>query len=238
MPETATTPIRTGVIGATTTTTTTAFTGVEVDPPLRSAQGTLTTEERVEELRERARLTDKAGFLRNDTASLSERAADIHHVSFSVQLDTMTTRLATQSPVRLLDELGDLGFAWRDIARMVGVSVPALRRWRAGERPTGDNRREIAQLLAFVKIIVDHGFVFEPASWMEMPVSSAIATTAIDLYSEGQLEIVFDLATHNITAEQALDLIEPDWRTSEESNWEVLVAEDGAPYIRPKHDGA
>jgi hypothetical protein len=113
-----------------------------------------------------------------------------------------------------------------------------LRRWRAGERPTGDNRRTIAQLLAFVKIIVDHGFVFEPASWMEMPVSSAIATTAIDLYAKGQLETVFDLATQSITAEQALDLIEPGWRNSPQSSWEVLVAEDGVPYIRPKKVGA
>ena len=98
--------------------------------------------------------------------------------------------------------------------------------------PTGENRRAIAQLLAFVQIIADE--VFEPASWMEVPISGDAPTTSIDLYAAGQLNVVFDLATGNYSPEAALDIAEPGWRERYRSEWEVGTAEDGQPYIRPK----
>ena len=184
-------------------------------------------------IEERARdITERAGFLRNQTAVVTDDAAENHHRSFRLQLDTRTTRLVKSDPIELLDELAGHGFAWRDIARMIGVSVPALRRWRLGERPTGENRRAIAQLLAFVQVITSE--VFEPASWMEVPLSGDAPTTAIDLYAAGQLDVVFDLATRNSAPEAALDIAEPGWRDRYRSDWEVATAEDGQPFIRPK----
>lgn len=32
----------------------------------------------------------------------------------------------------MLSDLAELGFAWRDIARLVKVSVPAVQKWRKG----------------------------------------------------------------------------------------------------------
>jgi hypothetical protein len=203
----------------------------ELEPqPAPSAQRTLTIEERAQEL------TEEAGYLRNITATVTEDVADVHHRSFHLQLDTRVARLAKLDPAKLLDQLADVGFAWRDIARMIRVSVPALRRWRSGERPTGDNRRAIAQLLALVQIITDQ--VYEPASWMEMQISSAAPTTALDLYADGHYQVIFDLATGNITPDTALDSVQPDWRERFRSDWEVGVADDGEPYIRPKQVGA
>jgi hypothetical protein len=184
-------------------------------------------------IEERARdLTERAGFVRNLSAVVTDDAAETHHSSFRLQLDTRTARLVKSDPVDLLDELADLGFAWRDIARMVGVSVPALRRWRRGERPTGENRRAIGQLLAFVQIITSE--VFEPASWMEVPLSRDAPITAIDLYTAGQLDLIFDLATGNRPPDAALDIVRPGWRERYRSDWEVATAEDGQPFIRPK----
>jgi transcriptional regulator with XRE-family HTH domain len=194
-------------------------------PP--DAQRTMTIEERARDL------TESAGSLRTRAAIASEDVADIHHRTFQVQLEARTANLVKRDPAELLDELAELGFAWRDIARMVGVTVPALRRWRNGEKPSGENRRAIAELLAFTQIIAENQ-VFEPASWMEVPITRGTPTTAIDLYARKHLELVFDLATSNMQPEVALDLAEPGWRERYASNWEVGIAEDNEPYLRPK----
>jgi hypothetical protein len=119
---------------------------------------------------------------------------------------------------------------------MVGVSGPALRRWRSGDLPSGEHRRGIAQLLAFAEIIRDELVVFEPASWMEIPVSSQAPTTPVDLYAANHLDTVFDLASEHCTPEQALDQVEPEWRIKYRSDWEVDTAGDGQPYIRLRSD--
>jgi transcriptional regulator with XRE-family HTH domain len=179
-------------------------------------------------------LTEQAGFLRNHVAVISEDSVSVHHRSLRLQLDTRIARLVTGNPASLLEELAAMGFGWRDIARMVGVSVPALRRWRNGDMPTGENRRAIAQLVAFVQIIRDDHLVFEPASWMEVPIASGAPLTSIDLYADGRWDLVFDLATSNRSPEDALDNAKPDWRERYDSGWEVGMAADGQPYIRPR----
>lgn len=187
---------------------------------------TMTIEERTR------KLTEDAGWLRNTSTILSEDVADVHQQSFQAQLDVKTARLATQEPVQLLDQLGGLGFAWRDIARMLAITVPALRRWREGELPTGQNRRNLAQLLAFVQIASDH--VFEPASWMEVPITAGAPTTSIDLYAEGHLGVLFEFATGHRSPEATLDAAQPGWRDRFRSDWQVLVDEDGEHYVGPK----
>jgi hypothetical protein len=194
------------------------------------ASRTLTIEERVREIAERA------GFVRTSSSTVTTDAAEIQHEAVHVQLDMRTAHLARQEPVTLLEQLSDLGFAWRDIARMVGVSVPAMRRWRAGDLPSGQHRRGIAQLLAFAEIIRDELVIFEPASWMEIPISSQAPTTPIDLYAANRLDTVFDLASEHCTPEEALDQTEPGWRDKYRSDWEVDTAEDGQPYIRLRSD--
>lgn len=179
-------------------------------------------------------VADRAGHIRNQSTLVNRDAAEIHHDALRLQLDARTSRSARQDPAALLAELSQMGFAWRDIARMVGVSVPALRRWRNGELPSGENRRRIAQLVAFVEIVRGDHLVFEPASWMEVPIVRDAPTTSIDLYAAGHLDVIFDLASDQCSPEAALDAAIPDWRVRFRSNWEVGTAEDGQPYIRSK----
>ncbi|MDQ6782705.1 MAG: hypothetical protein M3063_04540 [Actinomycetota bacterium] len=117
---------------------------------------------------------------------------------------------------------------------MVGVSVPALRRWRHSDLPTGENRRAIAQLLAFVQIISEDQMIFGPVSWMEVPVVGGAPTTRIDLYAAGHLDVVFDLATQHCPPEAAMDAAEPGWQERYRSDWETVPGADGQPYIRLK----
>jgi hypothetical protein len=185
--------------------------GTSVTPVADVEAATPVAPDRTMTIEERARkLTEDAAWFRNTSHVLNEDVADVHQQSFQTQLDAKTARLATQEPVQLLDQLGNFGFAWRDIARMPGITVPALRRWRGGELPTGENRRNLAQLLAFVQIIA--GEVFEPASWMDVPISGGAPTTSIDPYAEGQLSVLFDFATGPTGPEAALDVAQPGWR--------------------------
>src|ERR1700728_1586662 len=191
---------------------------------------TLTIEERIGEIAARA------GQVRSVSSLVNSDAAEIQHEAVHLQLDILTGRLTQQGPATLLEQLSDMGFAWRDIARMVGVSVPALRRWRAGELPSREHRRGIAQLLAFAETIRDDHMIFEPASWMEVPIRGDAPTTPCDVFAAGYLDTIFDLASEHCTPEEALDQAEPGWREKSRSDWEVGTAEDGEPYIRLRAD--
>lgn len=69
---------------------------------------------------------------------------------------------------------------------------------------------------------------------MEIPISHGIPSTGIDLYAGGHVLTIFDLASEHITADEALDEAEPGWRDRYQSEFEVFLAADGQPAIRPR----
>jgi len=189
----------------------------------------------IEDLAREARdITEQAGHLRSVNTAVGDDIVDVHHRGFRVQLDADTARVARRALTDLLNSLNDLGFGWRDIARMIGVSVPALRRWRQGDMPTGDHRRRVAELVALIEILTEDHLVSEVASWMEVPITSDVPDTPMDLYAKGHRETVFELATGHLGPEQALDQVEPGWRERIDHEYEVFLAADGQPGIRPR----
>jgi hypothetical protein len=134
----------------------------------------------------------------------------------------------------MLAELADLGFAWRDIARLVNVSVPAVQKWRKGEKVSGDNRHRMASLLAACDLIKSHYMVEEIASWFEMPLSSSAPITPITLYAANRADLVFEFANGQVDPEALLSEFEPDWRERYRSDFEVFEAGDGNRSIRMK----
>ena len=91
--------------------------------------GTRTIDEIVEGIgfvRSRARL------LGEDVVQVERQTGLLHRRAFDAQLNARARDIARRPALDILEELASCGFAWRDIARMVGVSVPALRRWRQG----------------------------------------------------------------------------------------------------------
>lgn len=205
-------------------------TGEAVSAPEKLAPVTPTIEDRARAVAE------SAGYVRNATKLTNEDATVIQHEAFEIELEAKTAKLAKQDPCVLLEELSEMGFAWRQIAEMLGVSVPALRKWRSGDRPTGENRRQVSQLLAFVQMLRDDHLVFEPASWMEVPLSRDAPITPVDLYAFGKLRVIHDLAAEKIGPEAALDAVDPEWRERYRTDWEIAAGEDGQPVIRPKPD--
>lgn len=184
-------------------------------------------------------LVQDAGYLRNvnqilsdDVAETGRRAGRIHHRAFEVQLNNNARQMARRSPGEMLNELADTGFAWRDIARLLGVSVPAVRRWRQGESPTGEHLLAIARLVAFVEILRADHLASSVASWMEMPLTPEVPVTGIDLGADGRFEDLLDLAAGHATPEDVLNRWQPNWRERYRSEFEVFEATDGELGIR------
>lgn len=198
-------------------------------PRLLTVSRTRTIDEVLQGARD---LVEVTGYYRNVTDVVSGDLAEIHHRAFAIQLETRTTKLGRRSPSELLDELATLGFSWGDLARMIGVTVPAMRRWRLGESPTGTHRRDIAQLVAFVEILQEDHLVDGVATWMEIPIHSSSPITAIDLYISRKTDLLFDLASDHLDSETVLTEFEPDWRTRNNSDFDIFTAGDESPSIR------
>lgn len=179
-------------------------------------------------------LTEDIGWDRQQVRDLNEQFGDLHKRSHLVEWRTRTSERGQASVTTMLGELADLGFSWRDIARLVGVSVPAVQKWRRGERASGDSRLRVAGLLAACDLIAEHYLVDEVASWFEMPLVRGVPVTPVDLYAANQVPIVFDFASGHADPEALLTEFDPTWRERYRSDFEVFEAADGNLSIRRK----
>lgn len=185
-------------------------------------------------------LVDDWGHLRNLTGILADDTTHLQRIADNQHTDTLDAELRTMAQARskealenLLDRLSDLGFSWRDIARAVGVSVPALRKWRLGGTATGENRRRVATLVAFCDIANSRFCISDVACWLEAPLDPQTPLTGLDLMAEGRFDLVLQLVRDRDPDPQAvLDEFEPNWRDRYSSHVEVFTAPDGLPGLR------
>jgi len=209
------------------------------DPTLIT--GTLTTSpEQVTRTRtidevvaEAGHLRSRARLLGDDVAETNRQMSEMHQQAVAVQLEAKALGIAKQSVGEMLNELANAGFAWRDIAALAGVSVPAVRRWRQGEAPTGPNRLAVARIVALMETLRDDHLVSDVASWMEVPLVPDVPVTAIDLAVAGRLQEVVEIAAGHSTGEDVLDRSQPGWREHYRSDFEVFEAPDGELGTRP-----
>jgi len=181
-------------------------------------------------------LIDEAGFLRRRTKLLNDDVTDLHQ---DVQLGELTQRSRNRAKLsegELLNELSGLGFAWRDIARMAGVSVPAVQKWRRGESASGENRFRLAQLVALCDMVSEDHMVADVGGWFEVPISTAAPVTPLDLLAAEREDLVLEHASEHVSAEVILSRFDDGWRDRYRSEFEVFVASDGKPSLRPRAD--
>jgi transcriptional regulator with XRE-family HTH domain len=178
-------------------------------------------------------LVQESGFLRSRTRILgddveetSRRIGEVQHRAFGAQLNMRARDVAKRPAADLLDQLASQGFAWRDIARLVGVSVPAVRRWRRGESPTGGHLLSISRLVALIDTLRADHLVSDVAAWLEMPLTPDAPLTGIDLAAAGRHADVLELAAEQVSPEGVLDQWQPGWRERYRSNIEVFEAAD------------
>lgn len=171
-----------------------------------------------------AGVRDSARFLHDDASAL-------HHDVQRHDLNARTSAKARASAQELLNELAERGYSWSMIARLAGVSVPAVRKWRQGESPTGENRRRVAEIAALSDFI-DEYMISDVPGWLEIPLDPDVSISCADLCAAGRVDLVLDYAANRITDPHAvLDAYNPDWR-QEMSDYEVFTAPDGTQSIR------
>lgn len=180
------------------------------------------------------RSTTEVGGIRGMARALNNDVDNLHKRTHEDEWRTAAAERGKANVKSMLTELADLGFAWRDIARMVGVSVPAVQKWRKGEKASGDSRIRVASLLAACDLITGHYMVEEIASWFEMPLSSSAPVTPIVLYAANRADLVFEFASGRVDPEALLSEFDPSWRERYRSDFEVFEAGDGNRSIRMK----
>lgn len=179
-----------------------------------------------------ASLTRSFGMLRDRTSVLDADVGSDHRAAQLHTLDLVARERAREDVGRLLDELSaQRGLGWSDIARLVGVSVQAVRKWRRGETTTGENRLSLARLAALLDLL-EGVPVQDPAGWLEIPLAQGYSLRHLDLYRSGHADLLFDLAHLRISPEQAMSELEPDWRETFRTAHEVFEADDGHLSIR------
>ncbi|WP_435218400.1 hypothetical protein [Streptomyces sp. bgisy034] len=181
-----------------------------------------------------SQLVEEAGFLRSEVRYLGESTSELHQMALFESWQRRTQERGKLAPKTLLEEIADLGFSWRDVARMIGVSVPAIQKWRRDGGASGENRRRLASLLAMCDEITESYHIQEVASWFEMPIAVGAPITPVDLYADGQARLVMEHASGHSDGQTILTAYDPDWREHYRSDFEVYLEADGAMSIRSK----
>ncbi|MEJ7785610.1 MAG: hypothetical protein WKF96_12465 [Solirubrobacteraceae bacterium] len=185
----------------------------------------------------RARTTQ----LRQDSATAAGAAEDIHDRVQTLDLNERASALVQNDLADLLVMLGeDRGMPWSLVADLVGVSATAVRKWRRGGEITPDRRARLARLVAFCQIVADRDSGFPDVSlWLQTPIiAGATALTPADLFAETHEIEALNLAGRVKSAEEVLDRVRADWRTSTrpDNHHRVVEAPDGVLSIVPVTD--
>lgn len=184
-----------------------------------------------------ADVLDRAEVLHRQVSDLQSDTAGLRRRGLVRELEDRQQVVAASARADLLDVLSDAGFAWRDVARLAQVSVPAVQKWRRGEGMTGANRYRIAKVVALLDVLANH-FVSEPVSWLEMPVKEEVELSRLDLVMEDRFDLVLELISDDgdpVSANAVLSEFRSDWRESlVDNSFESFMAADGIISIRRK----
>lgn len=195
-------------------------TAAETVPPPKAPRAT------AESITQVAAPWPRGGLLDVDTTILSR---DL----LRDQLTERTAMRERESVKELLEVLSDRGLSWSLLARMLHVSVPAIRKWRLGGGASPQNRRELARVVALLDMLEEEFRVEDPAAWLEIPLGSTTRTLA-DAYAADRLDLILDYAGRRIRSpEELFDQLDPGWRGAAASReFEVFLAADGDLGIR------
>lgn len=182
------------------------------------------------------RLLSQAAELNAKVSWIGEDVSSLHRDVLTTILNDRTRDQVKRSVRDMLTDLGDEGFSWRDIARVVGVTVPAVQKWRRGERASPDRVRRLGMICALIDILRQHG-IQEVASWFELRLQPEVAVTCLDLAAAGRYDLVLKWGTsqHQLPAQDVFDEFDANWRTTRvDDQFEVFLADDGVMSIRPR----
>lgn len=179
-----------------------------------------------------ATLTRQYGMLRDRTTLLDADVGAEHRETQLQTLELLAKDRARNDVASLLRELAERrGLGWSTIARLVGVSVQAVRKWRFGEAATPQHRLSLARIASLLEMLAAVPIV-DVAGWLELPLVDGYSTANLDLFAADRADLLFDLIGHRIEPEQAMAEFDPDWASRYRLEHEVFEAEDGQRSIR------
>jgi hypothetical protein len=169
----------------------------------------------IDRTRTSAEMLDRAEVLHRRVNDLQSESAGFRRERLIAELEDRQNLVASQAGSDLLRTLSEAGFAWRDVARLAQVSVPAIQKWRRGEGMTGANRHKLAKIVALLDLLDQH-FVSDPVSWLEMPLREQVSISRLDLLVDNRYDLVLELLSDDDGAaslDGLLDEYDPLWRT-------------------------
>lgn len=128
------------------------------------------------------------------------------------RLEVWTDKLAGTPALDLLAELHDrFGLEWQRIAQLLGVSVPALNKWRNGGGLAPETDVSLRRLVAFSELLADGG-IGDVAAWLASVPIADVPLTRGDVYrAGGSCDLL--ASVHEPQAGEALfDRWLPRWR--------------------------
>jgi transcriptional regulator with XRE-family HTH domain len=183
-------------------------------------------------------LSLQADYLRTAVEVLGGEVQELQGEARDLDLADRAFQKTKKSVASLLDELaGERGMGWSDIAQVVGVSISAIRKWRKGGDASPESRSRLARIAALLDVLQEKGLVEDPAAWMEvdLPLESGYFIRPLDLYLEGHVLALIDLAEQRRTVAQVLDDVKPGWRANR-SDFEIFIDTDGDRSIRRRDE--
>lgn len=158
-----------------------------------------------------------------------------HHQFYEDVFEAETQTAARMTATELLSELATgFGLAWSDLARMVSVSVPAIRKWRQDGGVSPENRLALARVLAFLRVLRDRLHIADPVGWLGVPLAEGYTVSVRHLYAVSAVPQLLDFAAGNISSTVLLDRARPDWRDEFATTDIVVTFEDGLPALVPR----
>ena len=177
-----------------------------------------------------------AEILHRRAVDLTTDTAELRRSALVQDLADSTEEAARKAPEELLDEISDSGMSWRDVARILGITVPAIQKWRRGGTITGSNRLKLGEVAALLGVL-ERNMINQGVSWLEMPVKQGVGLTRLDLWAAGRKDLLLELISDDASRtspDGVLDTFNPNWRTELVDNaFESFVAGDGAVSVRP-----
>jgi hypothetical protein len=177
----------------------------------------------------------KVEALEDAQIEVEEAGADLRK-SYLSEWRERCTKWGKRGHKEMLNTLWTDGFAWVDIARSLGVSVPAIQKWRGSDtKPSPDNFRKIRDFMAAYEMLCSHNSGREIADWFEIPIVSGTPVTPFDIWRTSKPDDFFLFAFGKKTEEETMDAFEPDWREKYlNDGFAFIQGEDGHLSITTK----
>jgi DNA-binding transcriptional regulator YiaG len=180
--------------------------------------------------------TQDAYIKRHRADAKHNEAVDDHQSKYLLEWHQRVKSHSERSHEDMLSSLWESGLSWRDIARLLKVSVAAVQKWRAGEKMSPKNFAHLRDFVAAYDTVAAHKPGVDIASWIDIPILTRIPVTPRDLWTNGDPSTFFEYALGDMKPEAALDVLDADWRLRyRDDGFETFVGADGNLSIRMKN---